>query len=143
MRDLGDRLTAVQTPGGCGAVRLGAEVIFAAAPDCDGVGQRSHLACPYPADGLGGAAIQKLSLLFVRNPRARFYRHAGGSRGRLAGDIVSTARLLSQSQWGRSNAEQWQALATFMAERALVPMIDFAYQGMGAGLSEDAPDSVV
>ena len=29
---LRDRLTAVQTPGGCGAVRLGAEVIFAAAP---------------------------------------------------------------------------------------------------------------
>jgi aspartate aminotransferase len=33
MADLGDRISAVQTPGGCGAVRLGAEVLHAAAPD--------------------------------------------------------------------------------------------------------------
>ena len=30
---LGDRTSAVQTPGGCGAVRLGAEVLYAAAPE--------------------------------------------------------------------------------------------------------------
>ena len=33
MARLGDRSSAVQTPGGCGAVRLGTEVLFAAAPD--------------------------------------------------------------------------------------------------------------
>ena len=32
MASLGDRSSAVQTPGGCGAVRLGAEVLHAAAP---------------------------------------------------------------------------------------------------------------
>ena len=34
--------------------------------------------------------------------------------------------------------EQWATLAELLAERQLLPMIDFAYQGMGAGVDEDA-----
>jgi aspartate aminotransferase len=54
------------------------------------------------------------------------------------GDIVLLHGCCHNPSGVDPNAEQWQALATFMAERALVPMVDFAYQGMGAGLSEDA-----
>ena len=34
--------------------------------------------------------------------------------------------------------EQWGVLADLIAQRGLLPMVDFAYQGMGAGLDEDA-----
>lgn len=33
---------------------------------------------------------------------------------------------------------QWEQLASFMAEKQLLPFIDFAYQGLGSGLNEDA-----
>ena len=36
------------------------------------------------------------------------------------------------------NQAQWQAIADVVAERNLLPLIDFAYQGFGDGLEEDA-----
>ena len=34
--------------------------------------------------------------------------------------------------------EQWAAVADLLAERGALPLIDFAYQGFGAGIDEDA-----
>ena len=34
--------------------------------------------------------------------------------------------------------EQWEILAKFLAEKKLLPFIDFAYQGFGNGIDEDA-----
>ncbi|MDF1553796.1 MAG: aspartate/tyrosine/aromatic aminotransferase [Deferrisomatales bacterium] len=34
--------------------------------------------------------------------------------------------------------EQWEQLAALLAERSLLPLLDFAYQGFGHGLEEDA-----
>lgn len=34
--------------------------------------------------------------------------------------------------------EQWAAIAEVLAERGLLPFVDFAYQGLGNGLNEDA-----
>ena len=34
--------------------------------------------------------------------------------------------------------DQWQAIASLTAERGLWPLVDFAYQGFGEGLREDA-----
>jgi aspartate/tyrosine/aromatic aminotransferase len=36
------------------------------------------------------------------------------------------------------SAEQWAQLAAVIAERRLLPLVDFAYQGFGDGLREDA-----
>ncbi len=36
------------------------------------------------------------------------------------------------------NAEQWQQVADTVKQRDLLPLIDFAYQGFGEGLDEDA-----
>ncbi|MEM8727467.1 MAG: amino acid aminotransferase [Chlamydiota bacterium] len=33
---------------------------------------------------------------------------------------------------------QWKALSTFLLEKKLIPFFDFAYQGLGRGLEEDA-----
>ncbi|MEL7264669.1 MAG: aminotransferase class I/II-fold pyridoxal phosphate-dependent enzyme, partial [Planctomycetota bacterium] len=34
--------------------------------------------------------------------------------------------------------QQWQAIADILVQRQLLPLVDFAYQGFGAGLNEDA-----
>jgi aspartate/tyrosine/aromatic aminotransferase len=35
-------------------------------------------------------------------------------------------------------SEQWKEIASVLSEKRLLPLIDFAYQGFGAGLEEDA-----
>lgn len=34
--------------------------------------------------------------------------------------------------------EQWEQIAKFIADKKLIPFIDFAYQGFGSGIDEDA-----
>ena len=135
---LGDRLTAVQTPGGCGAVRLGAEVIFAAAPTA--TVWVSDPTWPVHIPLMGSVGLQFKSYRYY-SPAIRgldFTAMLEDLEAASPGDIVLLHGCCHNPSGVDPNAEQWQALATFMAERALVPMVDFAYQGMGAGLSEDA-----
>ena len=135
---LRDRLTAVQTPGGCGAVRLGAEVIFAAAPTA--TVWVSDPTWPVHIPLMGSVGLQFKSYRYY-SPAIRgldFTAMLEDLEAASPGDIVLLHGCCHNPSGVDPNAEQWQALATFMAERALVPMIDFAYQGMGAGLNEDA-----
>ena len=135
---LGDRLTAVQTPGGCGAVRLGAEVIFAAAPTA--TVWVSDPTWPVHIPLMGSVGLQFKSYRYYSSAirGLDFTAMREDLEAASPGDIVLLHGCCHNPSGVDPNAEQWQALATFMAERALVPMIDFAYQGMGAGLNEDA-----
>ena len=135
---LSDRLTAIQTPGGCGAVRLGAEVIFAAAPDT--TVWVSDPTWPVHIPLMGSVGLQLKSYRYY-SPAIRgldFAAMLEDLEAASPGDVVLLHGCCHNPSGVDPNSEQWQALATFMVERALVPMIDFAYQGMGAGLNEDA-----
>jgi len=54
------------------------------------------------------------------------------------GDVVLLHGCCHNPSGADPSADQWRQLAALLAERELLPMIDFAYQGMGAGLDEDA-----
>ena len=135
---LGDRLTAVQTPGGCGAVRLGAEVIFAAAPTATVWVSDPTWPVHIPLMGSVGLPLKSYRYYSSAIRGLDFTAMLEDLKAASPGDIVLLHGCCHNPSGVDPNAEQWQALATFMAERALVPMVDFAYQGMGAGLSEDA-----
>ncbi len=135
---LGDRLTAVQTPGGCGAVRLGAEVIFAAAPTATVWVSDPTWPVHIPLMGSVGLPLKSYRYYSSAIRGLDFTAMLEDLKAASPGDIVLLHGCCHNPSGVDPNAEQWQALATLMAERALVPMIDFAYQGMGAGLSEDA-----
>jgi len=135
---LGDRLTAVQTPGGCGAVRLGAEVIFAAAPTATVWVSDPTWPVHMPLMGSVGLPFKSYRYYSSAIRGLDFTAMLEDLEAASPGDIVLLHGCCHNPSGVDPNAEQWQALATFMAERALVPMVDFAYQGMGAGLSEDA-----
>jgi aspartate aminotransferase len=55
-----------------------------------------------------------------------------------AGDVVLLHGCCHNPSGVDPTLQQWEVLAHLMSERQLLPMIDFAYQGMGAGLDEDA-----
>ena len=135
---LEDRLTAVQTPGGCGAVRLGAEVIFAAAPDATVWVSDPTWPVHIPLMGSVGLQIKSYRYYSSAIRGLDFTAMLEDLEAAAPGDIVLLHGCCHNPSGVDPTAAQWQALAIFMAERALVPMIDFAYQGMGAGLTEDA-----
>ena len=138
MADLGDRISAVQTPGGCGAVRLGAEVLHAAAPD----------ATVWVSDPTWPVHIPLIGSVGLRFKTYRYY--AADMKGldfdamladleaAQAGDVVLLHGCCHNPSGVDPTLEQWGVLADLMSERQLLPMIDFAYQGMGSGLDQDA-----
>ena len=55
-----------------------------------------------------------------------------------AGDVVVLHGSCHNPTGADPTPEQWRFLADFLVERGLLPLIDFAYQGFGVGLAEDA-----
>jgi aspartate aminotransferase len=133
-----DRVCAVQAPGGCGALRLGAELIRAADPDAtvyvstptwanhvpllSGCGLRLER-YPYYDPAVGGVAFEAMMrALETLPPRSVILLHAS-CHNPTGADL---------------QAAQWRELLGLMQRRALLPFIDMAYQGLGAGVDEDA-----
>jgi aspartate aminotransferase len=134
----GGRVRSVQTPGGCGALRLGAELIRAAAPDTvvhvstptwanhtpllAGSGLRLER-YPYFDPATGGVQFEAMSAALERlPPRAVVLLHA--SCHNPTGADLSPA--------------QWRELLALVKRRQLLPFIDMAYQGLGEGVDADA-----
>lgn len=137
-KTLGDRVSAVQTPGGCGAVRLGAEVLFAAAPGA--TVWVSDPTWPVHIPLMGSVGLQFKTYRYY-SPELRgldFEAMLADLDSAAAGDVVLLHGCCHNPSGVDPSLAQWGALAELLAERHLLPMIDFAYQGMGAGLEEDA-----
>lgn len=132
------RVRTVQAPGGCGALRLGAELIRIASPDSlvhvstptwanhspllSGSGLRLER-YPYFDPATGGVLFDAMTAALERLPaRAVVLLHA--SCHNPTGADLSPA--------------QWRELLALVKRRQLLPFIDMAYQGLGTGLEADA-----
>ena len=135
---LGDRTSAVQTPGGCGAVRLGAEVLYAAAPEA--TVWVSDPTWPVHIPLMGSVGLQFKSYRYYSSDMKGldFEAMLADIESAKPGDVVLLHGCCHNPSGVDPTLEQWRVLADLMSERQLLPMIDFAYQGMGAGLDEDA-----
>ena len=138
MADLGDRISAVQTPGGCGAVRLGAEVLHAAAPDATVWVSDPTWPVHIPLMGSVGLQFKTYRYYSADMKGLDFDAMLADLEAAQAGDVVLLHGCCHNPSGVDPTLEQWGVLADLMSERQLLPMIDFAYQGMGAGLDEDA-----
>ncbi|HEX8217309.1 MAG TPA: aromatic amino acid transaminase, partial [Allosphingosinicella sp.] len=132
------RIVGVQTPGGCGALRLGAELIAKANP-----GARIFVGQPtWPNHG---PLIECTGVEMVRHPyydresrRIRFDEMIDALEGAEAGDLILLHGCCHNPTGADLDAEQWQAVAELVARRGLIPFVDLAYQGLGNGLEADA-----
>jgi aspartate aminotransferase len=133
-----NRVRSIQTPGGCGALRVGAELIMRAMP-----GAIVHVSTPTWANHvplLTGAGV-KLE---------RYPYYDGGTGGvnfnamidALSGLPEKAIVLLHASCHNPTGADlteaQWREVLAVVSKRALIPYIDIAYQGLGTGIVEDA-----
>jgi aspartate aminotransferase len=133
-----DRVRSIQAPGGCGALRLGAELFRTAQPETvvyvstptwanhvpllSGCGLKLEK-YPYYDAATGGVKFDEmLGTLDKVPPRSLVLLHASCHN--------PTGADLSDAQW--------RELVELFKRRALLPFIDIAYQGLGTGVAEDA-----
>ncbi|WP_428680926.1 aromatic amino acid transaminase [Sphingopyxis sp.] len=133
-----DRLTGVQTPGGTGALRLGAELLARA----DGAA-RVWIGTPtWPNHGpiFAEAGLEVRSHRFFDPAAAAidFAAMIDDLADARAGDILLLHGCCHNPTGSSFTPDQWHALADLCAVRGLIPFVDLAYQGLGDGLADDA-----
>ena len=133
-----ERVRSIQGPGGCGALRLGAELVRLAAPQAT-----VHVSTPTWANHVPLMTGTGLAL--------GHYPYYGPARGSIdfdamcqalealpAGDVVLLHASCHNPTGADLSREQWQELVPIFRRRNLLPYIDMAYQGLGTGQDEDA-----
>jgi aspartate aminotransferase len=133
-----DRVRSIQAPGGCGALRLGAELFRSAQPETV-----VHVSTPTWANHIPLMAGCGLKL-----ERYPYYDPTTGGvkfdamLGTLEQLPARSAVLLHASCHNPTGADlseaQWRELVDVFKRRSLLPFIDIAYQGLGTGIAEDA-----
>ncbi|WP_417450798.1 aromatic amino acid transaminase [Kordiimonas sp.] len=136
--DLGGQLGAIQTPGGCGALRLAFELIALSKPETT-----VWVSTPTWANHVPTLAAAGLT----HSPYA-YYDHGSASvdvdamlnslEGAAAGDVVLLHACCHNPTGADLSMSDWKRVAELLQARKLIPFLDMAYQGFAAGLSEDA-----
>lgn len=133
-----ERIATAQTPGGTGGLRVAADFlkqmfpgttvwlsqptwpnhpnIFAAA----GLPVKTY---PYFDKATNGIAWQAMLDTLQQIP---------------AGDVLLLHGCCHNPTGADPTPDQWQTIALVTRERGILPLVDFAYQGFGSGLREDA-----
>ena len=133
-----ERIAGIQTPGGCGALRLGFELTATANPTAKvflGTPSWPNHAPIIRAVGLG---IQEYPYYDRRQATIRFGDMIAALRSGEPGDVVLLHGCCHNPTGADLRADQWEEVARVVAERGLIPFVDIAYQGFGRGLEEDA-----
>jgi aromatic-amino-acid transaminase len=133
-----DNIVGVQTPGGCGALRLGADLIVRADPD-------ARIFVGEPTWPNHGPLIECAGVEMIRHP---YYDPASSTllfdqmidalEQARSGDLVLVHGCCHNPTGADLDLEQWKTLADIVSRRGLIPFVDLAYQGLGNGLEQDA-----
>lgn len=132
------RIATIQTPGGSGALKVGADFIKRYFPEAE----------VWVSDPTWENHVAIFEGAGFRTHRYPYYDAATGTvcfdnmmeslRGLPWGSVVLLHASCHNPTGVDLSREQWQALIPFIVERGLIPFVDMAYQGFGDGLDEDA-----
>jgi len=135
--ELKERTATIQTVGGCGALRMGAELLHAAAP-----GAVVHVSEPTwanhePLLGNSGITLRRYPYYDPATRGVAFERMLARLEAVPAGDVVLLHACCHNPTGVDLDAAQWSAVADLLERRDLVPFVDLAYQGFGDDLETD------
>jgi aromatic-amino-acid transaminase len=132
------RAVTIQTLGGTGALRIGAELLKRFLPDASvwisKPSWENHRA-------VFEAAAHVVEQYPYYDPVAHDLDYAAMTdalRRLPAGSVVLLLACCHNPSGVDPTKEQWLQIRDILLERELVPFFDFAYQGLGDGLEEDA-----
>jgi len=133
-----ERIVGVQTPGGCGALRLGFELIATANPNARVlVGTPTWPNHP-PIIRAVGLGITEYPYYERGQAVIRFDDMLDALSSAEPGDIALLHGCCHNPTGADLNREQWAKVTEVVVDRGLIPLVDIAYQGFGRGLDEDA-----
>ena len=132
------RLATVQAPGGTGALRVAAEFLSKRL-------DRKRIWCSQPTWGNHVNIFQAAGLEVDWYPyldeaqRGLDFDALQGTMSKIpTGDIVCLHACCHNPSGVDPSLEQWQQIAEMVGQQGLLVLLDFAYQGFGNGLREDA-----
>ncbi|MEO0444224.1 MAG: amino acid aminotransferase, partial [Pseudomonadota bacterium] len=132
------RATSVQTPGGCGALRIAAGMLNRCREH-----PRIWVSTPTWANHiplLGSAGLELVEYPYYDSTLHGIHFDAMMSALAqvAAGDLVLLHGCCHNPSGADLTPDQWQSLAAVFNHRGARPFIDIAYQGLGEGLQADA-----
>jgi aromatic-amino-acid transaminase len=133
-----DRIMGLQTPGGCGALRLGFELIARVNPSA-----RVFLGTPsWPnhAPIIGAVRLRLIEYPYYERGQGaiRFEDMIAALESGEPGDVALLHGCCHNPTGADLSDDQWREVVRVVTDRGLIPLIDIAYQGFGRGLDEDA-----
>lgn len=133
-----DRIAGLQTPGGCGALRLGFELVATVNP-----ASRVLLGTPsWPnhAPIINAVRLECVEYPYYERGQAviRFEDMLEALNNAGAGDVALLHGCCHNPTGADLSEDQWRQVRDVVVDRGLIPFVDIAYQGFGRGLDEDA-----
>lgn len=131
------RVRTAQTPGGCGALRVGAELVRAAAPKTT-----VHVSDPtwgnhVPLLGSSGLRLERYPYYDPKSGEVRFEDMLARLDRAAPGDVVLVHACCHNPTGADLSMGQWKGLTELLLRRQLTPFLDLAYQGFGSSLDVD------
>ena len=132
------RAATVQTPGGTGALRVAADFVRRISPQA--TVWLSDPTWPNHPNLFGATALKVCTYPYFNSKSngVAFDRMMTALETIPAGDFLLIHGCCHNPTGADLSSQQWQAVAALCAERGILPLLDFAYQGFGDGLDEDA-----
>ncbi len=134
----GGRAITAQTPGGTGALRVAADLLRKHFPTAKVWVSKPTWANHPAIFTAAGQKVETYAYIDAAGQGLDFPAMLGALKLIPAGDIVLLHACCHNPTGIDPTPQQWQEIAKVMAERKLLPLVDFAYQGFGDGLAEDA-----
>lgn len=133
-----DRLSAIQTPGGSGALWILMSLIRTARPDAT-----LWLSTPtwgnHKAIAAGvGLAMRDYAYFGAETREVAFQRMTSDLAEAKAGDVLLLHGCCHNPTGANLTTAQWETLTDMALAQGFTPFVDIAYQGFGDGLDEDA-----
>lgn len=132
------RTSVIQTPGGCGALRMAAEFFRLCQPDTKVWVSTPTWANHMPLLGGAGLNIREYPYLNLETLTVNFAAMLNSLESAEAGDVVLLHGCCHNPSGADLTFEQWKAVTELIQRKGLLPFVDMAYQGLGDGLEEDA-----
>ena len=132
------RSVTVQALGGTGALKIGADFLKRILPQSKVAISNPSWANHEALFSTAGFPIVRYDYYDAATHGLNFEAMMASLRTLPAGTIVVLHACCHNPTGVDPSAEQWKEIAQLLQSRQLVPFLDIAYQGFGAGLEEDA-----
>ncbi len=134
-----ERIATLQSPGGTGALRVAASFLSSQMPPLKVWASNPTWANHHAVFESEGLPVESYRYLAADRTTLDFEGMIEDLTSKAQrGDAILLHACCHNPTGVDPSADQWESIAKVLSDRGLLPLIDFAYQGFGHGIREDA-----